>query len=344
VDASFVERIWFGRGPVARAGRTVLAPLGWLYGLGVGVRNALYDRGVLPATALALPAVSVGNMTVGGTGKTPLAAELARRLLERGARPAIVLRGYGADEPLVHQRLNPDAVVVVAADRVAGALEARQRGADVAVLDDALQHRRARRLGEVVLVSADRWTADPRRLLPAGQWREPIGALRRASLVVVTVKAASPLEVDDVVRACRGVAPGVPVAVAALVPGELRATSGPERRSLAVVRGRRVLAVAAVGDPSSFERQLAAAGADVELRRFPDHHDFSARDVAALAQAAARTDIVVCTLKDAVKLAPLWPRASAPLWYVSQAVELRAGAAEVDRLLDRLLAARPTLT
>ena len=342
--AGFVERVWFGRDPIARAGRTVLAPLGWLYGIGVGVRNTLYDRGLLQATALALPAVSVGNVTVGGTGKTPIAAELARRLLERGARPAIVLRGYGADEPLVHQRLNPAAVVVVAADRVAGALEARRRGADVVVLDDALQHRRAQRLGEVVLVSADRWTADPRRLLPAGQWREPIGALRRASLVVVTAKATGRDVVADVVRACRGVAPGVPVAVAALVPGELRATAGAERQPLATLRGRRVLAVAAVADPSSFERQLAAAGALVELRRFPDHHHFTARELAALAQAAARADIVVCTLKDAVKLAPVWPRASAPLWYVSQAVELREGEAEVDRLLDRLLAARPTLT
>jgi tetraacyldisaccharide 4'-kinase len=345
MDADLVERVWFGRDPLARAGRGALAPLAWLYGAAVGARNALYDRGLLAATELALPAVSVGNMTVGGTGKTPVAAELARRLIGRGARPAIVLRGYGADEPLVHQRLNPEAVVVVGADRVAGAEEARRRGADVAVLDDALQHRRARRLADVVLLSADRWPADPRRLLPAGQWREPLGALRRASLAVVTCKAASDAAVAAVVRACGEAAPGLPVAVALLRPGELRTlASTARRRALASLRGQRVLAVAAVGDPSSFVRQLAAAGAAVDARRFPDHHAFTSREVATLAADAARADAVVCTLKDAVKLDPRWPRAAPTLWYVSQAVELRQGEAEVDRLLDRLLAARPTPT
>ena len=344
MDAGLVERVWFGRDPLARAARAALAPLAWSYGVVIGTRNRLYDRGLLGAEPLALPALSVGNMTVGGTGKTPIAAELAARLLAAGARPAIVLRGYGADEPLVHARLNPGAIVVASPDRVRGVAEARERGADVAVLDDALQHRRARRLADVVLVSADRWVDDPRRLLPAGQWREPITALRRAALVVVTRKAASDAAVAAVSRDVRAASPGVPIAVAALVPGELRDLASGARRPIEALRGRRVLAVAAVGDPSAFARQLAAAGADVRLRRFPDHHAFTSADVERLAVDAADADDVVCTLKDAVKLDPLWPRARTTLWYVSQAVELREGAADVDRLVRRLLAARPSLT
>lgn len=344
MDDELVERIWFGRGALARAARAALTPLAWSFGAVVGARNELYDRGLLAGAPLALPAVSVGNMTVGGTGKTPIAAELASRLLAGGGRPAIVLRGYGDDEPLVHARLNPEAIVVASPDRVRGVAEARQRGADVAVLDDALQHRRARRLADVVLVSADRWREDPRRLLPAGQWREPITALGRAAMVVVTRKAASDAAVAAAARDVRAAAPTVPLAVAALVPGDLRDLASETRRPIESLRGRRVLAVAAVGDPTAFARQLGAAGAEVRLRRFPDHHAFTPADVERLVDAAAEVDDVVCTLKDAVKLDPLWPRARTGLWYVSQAVELQEGAADVDRLVRRLLAARPSLT
>src|SRR5690242_15793153 len=97
----------------------------------------LYDTGVFASHDPAIPAVSVGNVTVGGTGKTPVAAWIATELVERGARPAIVLRGYGDDEPLVHARLNPNVPVIVAADRVAGIAQARDTGATIAVLDDA---------------------------------------------------------------------------------------------------------------------------------------------------------------------------------------------------------------
>src|SRR5690348_7442624 len=130
-----------------------------------------------------LPTLSVGNVTVGGTGKTPVAAWIAAELIDRGARPAIVLRGYGDDEPLVHARLNPDVPVIVAPDRLEGIARAAASGADVAVLDDAFQHRRAQRTADIVLVSAERWTRTPR-LLPAGPWRESLRALRRTSMIL----------------------------------------------------------------------------------------------------------------------------------------------------------------
>jgi tetraacyldisaccharide 4'-kinase len=334
------ERVWYGRDAGATLARAALSPLALLFRAGVAARAAAYDA--RDGAALPAPSVSVGNLTVGGTGKTPVAAWVAARLLARGARPAIVLRGYGGDEPRVHELLNPGAVVVASGDRVAGAREAVSRGADVLVLDDAFQHRRARRDVDLVLVSADRWTGEAR-LLPAGPFREPLAALRRATAVVVTRKAAPLARAEAVAAAVGASAPGRPVAIVSLPLDALRPWGGEEpERPLAWLAGRRVLAVAAVGDPGAFFAQLAGAGAAVERAPFRDHHAFSPTEVAALALRRAGVEIVVCTLKDAVKLGPLWPRLAPPLWYVSQRVAVERGAESLDALLETLLAARRT--
>src|SRR4051812_13660343 len=122
----FVERVWFENDVLARVARAVLAPAEVLYRALVGVRGTLYDTGVLTIHQPALPTVSIGNVTVGGTGKTPVAAWIAGEWGERGARPAIVLRGYGEDEPLVHARLNSSVPVIVAPERVIGIARARE--------------------------------------------------------------------------------------------------------------------------------------------------------------------------------------------------------------------------
>lgn len=338
-ERALVERIWFGGGALPALARGALAPLSALYRGVVGARNRLYDRHVLAARAAEIPAVSVGNLSVGGTGKTPVSAWVAGELARRGGHPAVVLRGYGGDEPLVHATLNPELPVVVAPDRLAGLERARVLGADVAVLDDAFQHRRAARAADLVLVSADGWTGRVR-LLPAGPWREPLTSLRRATLAVVTRKAASPAAAARVVDVLRRAAPEVPVAVVHLAPDELRAAVGPERRPLADIRGARVHAISAIGDPAAFVRQLEAEGARVTASLFPDHHGYTAEEAAELAAVAARAELVVCTLKDAVKLAPLWPRAGVPLWYVSQRVVPEEGSARLGALLDDVLAVR----
>jgi tetraacyldisaccharide 4'-kinase len=336
-----LERLWWGTDLPSRLARAALRPAEAVYASVVATRGILYDAGVLRAHPTALPAISVGNLSVGGTGKTPLASWIAARLLERGARPAIVLRGYGSDEPLVHATLTPDVPVVVAPDRVRGVAEARVMGADVAVLDDAFQHRRARRHTDLVLVSADRWHG-PHRLLPAGPWREPLRALRRASVIVVTRKAASAGEADGVAHTLQRAAPDVPIAVAHLAPGELRAATGPDRRPLRAIARTSVFAIAAIADPHAFVRQLIGVGAHVEAALFADHHAFTPAEVLRLAVAATGRDAVVCTLKDAVKLAPHWPRQAPPLWYVSQHVVIERGADALDARLEALLAARPS--
>jgi tetraacyldisaccharide 4'-kinase len=330
--------LWFGTDATARLGRVALTPLAWLYRGATTARNALFDMGLLPAHATAIPAISVGNLTVGGTGKTPFAAYLVSELLTRGARPCIVLRGYGGDEEQVHRILTPGLRVVVGADRVRAIAEAASQGCDVAVLDDAFQHRHAARVVDMVLVSADvPWSE---RLLPAGPLRESPRALRRASLLVITCKAASPGRGEELAqRLTRGATP--PVAVALLRPHALVPVgrSG-EAHSLDALRDRRVLVVAGVGDPKAFVHQLEAVGAHPIPMLFPDHHRYSAADVMGLTARAAGADLVVCTLKDAVKLEALWPDNGPALHYVSQRVELMSGAGHVQAALDRVLAAR----
>jgi tetraacyldisaccharide 4'-kinase len=338
-----VQHVWGGADPLSVSVRLLLAPLSAAFGAVVAIRNRRFDRGegVLPT---AVPALSVGNLTVGGTGKTPVASWCVRALAAAGARPGVVLRGYGDDEWRVHGVLTPGVPVVRNADRVAGAHEAQAAGADCVVLDDAFQHRRAARVVDLVLVSADAWTGACR-LLPAGPFREPLAALRRASVVVITRKVASDARVAAVRCAISAAAPSVPIAELGLEAdglrsaGELGAVGG-SARPLTALAGRRVLAVSAIGDPAAFEARLRATGAQVEPRRWPDHHAFTAAECAALASAAGPDTEVVCTLKDAVKLAPHWPRAAVPLWYVSQSIVVRAGASALDGAVGQVLAAR----
>jgi tetraacyldisaccharide 4'-kinase len=341
-DVRAIERLWWGDGPGARAGRAALFPLELLYGGAVAARGALYDAGMLPSHTPALPAISVGNITVGGTGKTPVAAWLAAQLVELGAHPALVLRGYGADEPLVHERLNPTVPVVVSPDRLAGIARAADAGADVAVLDDAFQHRRARRTADIVLVSAERW-GRARRLLPAGPWREPVRALGRASLLLVTRKAATPAAaaavLDDLTRAAPGVARGlVHLSLAELhQAGE---STGEDTLPVQALDGAHVFAISAIGNPAAFVHQLEERGALVRACSLADHHPFSPETAARLATARRPGELAVCTLKDAVKLATVWPRDAAPLWYVSQRLTVEHGDEAIGSLLANVLAAR----
>ena len=342
-DARLIERLWFSDDAWARTARLALAPFEGIYGSVVRARGWLYDAGILRARATVIPAISVGNLSVGGTGKTPVAAWIAAELTARGARPAIVLRGYGEDEPLVHRVINPAVPVIVAADRVAGAASARAAGADIAVLDDAFQHRRARRAADIVLLSADRWTAAPH-LLPAGPYREPMKSLRRASLVVITRKAedvsASEMAAAEAMRA----APGVPQAWVRLAPLALVAMDESARQPMDVIAGREVRVLAAIGDPGAFVRQLEQLGARVTATIYPDHHHFSDDEIASFARSVTSGALAVCTLKDAVKVRGRWPREAPTLWYVSQHVIVERGRDRVEQALGTVLDSRAPLS
>src|SRR5207244_10334906 len=216
VSATRVAHWLWGASAAARVARVPLIPLAGAYWALMKLRAA---RARADAVRLPLPTIAVGNLSVGGTGKTPLAAWIADYCVARGRTPGILLRGYGGDEPLVHRRLVPQAVVIANADRVAGAVAARAQGAGVLVLDDAYQLLGVERDLNIAVVSAESAAASPWPL-PAGPWREGRDALGRADLIVVTRRCASSdaarALADRLGRRSAGGPPGPPVCTARL--------------------------------------------------------------------------------------------------------------------------------
>lgn len=336
-----IERIWFGGDGAARAARAALIPVERVFAGVSGLRTLLYDAGWVKARSTSIPVVSVGNINVGGSGKTPIAAWIARWLCDHGGNPAIVMRGYGEDEPLVHRTVNPDIQVVTGADRASAVEDAAGRGADIAVLDDGFQHRQLDRDVDIVVISADQWT-DELRLLPAGPWREPLTAVRRADLVIVTRKAATEADVDRVNEAISRIAPRIPRMSVRLAPDELVQVGGPERVHLFAIAAEHVTVVAAIGDPTAFFRQIEARASGIHPMAFRDHHQFTSSDVSRIVHESKGSARVIGTLKDAVKLRELWPREAPGLWYVSQRVEVERGVGGLEQLLESALRARST--
>ena len=292
-----LRRWWAGEGgPGAETILAALSPLSWAYGAAVAARNARYEASGGQAVD-GLAVLSVGNLAVGGTGKTPLAAWVAREALALGRRPAVLTRGY-ADEVALHRGWNPEVAVVPDPDRVAGARRARGRGADVAVLDDGFQHRRLRRALDVVLLAAEDGLGG--RLLPSGPFRETPDALSRAHAVVVTRRLASPEAAEALAAEVSRRWPEPALAIVRLAPaGWLTLTGRPAEPP----RGP-VLAACAVARPDAFAVDVrTACGGAVELLNFPDHHEYSAADARRLERRAGRRPLVI-TEKDAAGLRP----------------------------------------
>jgi tetraacyldisaccharide 4'-kinase len=301
-----IRWLWTSRRPDARLARAGLLPLSALWRAWMGVRWAVYRRGWLPRHELPLPSVAVGNLTVGGSGKTPLAIWIARFYAERGITPGILLRGYrGGDEALVHAHAVPDAHVIADPNRLDGAERALARGAKVLVLDDAFQRLDLRPDLNLAVVSAET-TRAVRWPLPAGPWREPWGALARADALVITRKRASREAAE---RLAATLAPRVagPVAIAHLGLARFEGLLSAERMAPEALAGRRVVAASAIADPEAFVSQTKATGAAVQVATWKDHHGYRQEDIAWLAHAARRADHVVITEKDAVKLRDQWP-------------------------------------
>lgn len=283
-------------GAAGRMVRALLAPAGLPFRLAVAARNARYDR--RPPPPARIPVVSVGNLTVGGTGKTPVVRWLAEWFREAGMRTAVVVRGYGADEVSLYRRWFGDDAVFVGRDRAALVAAAVRQGHQLAVLDDGFQHRRLHRTLDLLLVAAeDPW---PVRMLPGGPYREPLASARRATHLLVTRRTGSREAVAAWRERLRCAAPGVPDQVVELHMGGWRDLEG----APAEAPEGDVLAVSSIARPRTFLAGLETLlpGVRIELAAFADHHAYTARDVAALLdRRGGRT--VVCTAKDAVKLA-----------------------------------------
>lgn len=334
-----IRWLWTSRRLDARAARAALVPVSLLWKGAMSLRALAFRRGWLASHPLGLPSVAVGNLTVGGSGKTPIAGWIARHYVSRGLVPGILLRGYGGDEARLHAEEVPEAVVVADPDRLAGAERALGGGAQVLVLDDAYQRLDVQRDLNLAVVSAETSRA-VRWALPAGPWREGLGALDRADALVVTRKRADAATAFALARA---LAPRVrgPVAVVHLgVPAYRGLLSGREV-SAAALEGRRVVVAAAIADPDAFVAQVKATGAQVQVATWKDHHDFRDEDLAWLAHAARRAEHLVVTGKDAVKLRDRWP-ASVPEPLVA-ALELtwEEGRDELVAALDAVVADPP---
>jgi len=292
-----VARRWWG-GDLGVAGVAlswVTAPLEWAYAAEVRRRDRRFrETGGTRVEGLAV--VSVGNLVVGGTGKTPVAAWMTRVLTEAGARCALLSRGYGEDELRLHRRWNPRVAVEADPDRVAAARRARAQGAEVAVLDDGFQHRRMARDVDVVLLAAE--DPFPGRLLPRGPYREPADAVDRADVVIVTRRTASPDLASALATTVSRRNPATTVAVLGLLPGPWLTLGG----SPTDAPEGPILLVAGIARPEAFRSQVANATAtDPQLVAFPDHHVFTAADARVLRREAGDRTLVV-TEKDAVKL------------------------------------------
>ncbi len=296
-----VLAMWRGEATAAtRIAGALAAPVSALFSIGVRVRSTLYDRGVLRGEEPPIPVVSVGNLAVGGTGKTPVAGWLAGELLRSGKRAALVTRGYGEDEVLLHRRWNPEVPVIRARRRIEGVRTAATQGAEVAIVDDGFQHRALARNLDLVLLSPVHGARA--RLLPRGPFREPVRALRRADRVLVTVKGAKEEAAAEELERFLGRVPGMPpVARLSLRAGEWTGLGGEPLPP----PGGTPLVVTSIAEPESFASLVAErCGGTGGHLAFPDHHPYSEADAARIV-AAARGRWVATTEKDAVKLLPL---------------------------------------
>lgn len=331
-----LETYYFGvisgkeKGLVAACLRLKLLVLSWLYLVAVVIRNVLYERGMFPRTKLPATVVSLGNITAGGTGKTPAVIKIAREWQEKGKKVAVLSRGYGrkrrgktsarvrlvsdgqrtllspteaGDEPYLLAGRLPGIPIVVGNSRVECGYFALGLGVEVLILDDGFQHRALERDEEVVVIDATRPFGFDH-LLPRGLLREPLTSLRRANTFLITrVDQASDL--SQTRQRIEQLNSGARLLFSVHRPVALMDAATSEKRELSALLGTKVVSLCSIGNPDAFERTLLDQGAViVHTRRFPDHHLYSDQDLCEIGRSAVEegADFIVTTEKDAVRL------------------------------------------
>ena len=315
------------------------------YACAVAVRNRLYDAGRAAVHQAEVPVVSIGNLTVGGTGKTPMVEWAARRLDAQGVRVAIVSRGYGADAGVPNDEAMelalalPNVPHVQDRDRVAGARQAvKQFDSQLLLLDDGFQHRRLDRNFDIVLIDA---TAPfgYEHLLPRGLLRESSRGLCRADSVILTrsdlVDQKQRKKIEQRVRA---LAPRATWCETRVRAAHLLNSDG-QCEGIAAVAGKRAAAFCGIGNPLAFQETLRSLGVDVVAwHAFPDHCAYQPGDLESLAQEAAANgaEVVLCTRKDLVKV-QMTNLANLPLRAVAIGLDFLSGETELEAALARLV-------
>ena len=347
---------------------SALLPLAWLYGGVMALRNAAFDLGLFASTDVGIPVISVGNISAGGTGKTPLVEHLARTLEQQGYRVGILSRGYGrettgfrwvrngtqvdtdasrcGDEPVQIAQNISGAYVAVDEERVSGAQTMiAEAGIEVLLLDDAFQHRWiARTIDIVVMTASDVIEGD--QLLPAGRLREPLSALGRARALIVTGCADD--DIADRVREQLRSQADLDVFLTYPSITELREFATGKRADLKGLAGKRMLAMSGIGNPRSFRETLGRSGLRVAAEQvFADHHVLTAGEVSDLRLVCRQEacEAIVMTQKDAMRMRShpvMKALADVPVYYAPMAMEWIGGAGAFERIITAAVAGKET--
>jgi tetraacyldisaccharide 4'-kinase len=327
----FLRRLlWLARGP---------------YSVGVWYRNRGYDHGKREIFRVPVPVISVGNLSVGGTGKTPCVEWIARFFREREVQVALLSRGYGSesgrnDEAMLLEENLPDVPHLQGRDRVELAKTAiEELESELLILDDGFQHRRLHRDLNLVLLDASE-PASCHYLFPRGTLREPFTGLRRADAILLThVDRATPEQIEALQQIISQFQPSSPVYRTCHEPLELHGCDG-ATESLESLRGRPVGAFCGIGNPESLRRTLEQLGAEIrDFRSYPDHHPYTREDVEALnrwAETLPPEALVLTTQKDWVKLR-LPDLAQRPLWSVRIGLCFLDGQEQFEEQLSQVL-------
>ena len=340
-----------------------LWPLSIPYQAAINTRNRLYDIGILKSLKVNAPVISVGNLSVGGTGKTPFVIHLLERLKElkgkRKLRSGVVSRGYKAgtggtmlvsdgrrqfedvriagDEPVLISESVSGVVVVVDRNRHRGAeFAVREQRVNLVVLDDGFQHRRLYRDLDIVLLDA----ADPlgnRRVLPAGYLREPVSGLQRADLIILSKAKGTDDELAERALKLQNLLKK-PVAVTRLAPVFWRRINQTEILAPEEIAGKKTIAFAGIARPESFFDTVRTLGADlIRCIPLPDHCNYSKRylDYVSGQFVRNKAEWLVTTTKDALKLPPILR--FLPLYYLDFKLEAVSGEEILDEMLLPLL-------
>jgi tetraacyldisaccharide 4'-kinase len=331
--------------PASRCLRGGLLVLSRGYRGVLAAKKSLYASGFISAARLKVPVISVGNLTWGGTGKTPFVIEICGRIGALGLKPAVLLRGYGADESRQLAAALPGVPIGVGADRAASARSILDREAvDVFILDDAFQHWALARDWDVVLVNATAPFGNGF-LIPRGELREPPSELKRAQAVVLThADRIPPAELEALREKIGALAPQAVLAEAVHRPDSLwrpKVSVEGEKLSVNALLGKSVVAVSGIAGPGSFAKTLKGLGADIKQTfEYGDHHPFTAEEIRAVRVWADENEsVVVTTEKDFFRCRELFLREADP-WVLKIRLQLVKGGEQIMKGLETLFGMR----
>ncbi|MBN1796775.1 MAG: tetraacyldisaccharide 4'-kinase [Sedimentisphaerales bacterium] len=315
------------------------------YSAAIRLRNFFYDKHVLKSHRVNITVISIGNLTAGGTGKTPVVAWLTKQLCGK-YKCAILTRGYkstanGSDEVNTLAQISPEVPVIINPDRLKGAKEAMSlHGADVLIMDDGFQHRRLARDIDILSIDAT-CPFGYGKILPAGFLREPVGSVKRAHSVIITrCDQVNQSEIDRIENELLSINPKLTIVQAIHKPQCIITSQGDELK-LEQLKGQKVFTFCGIGNPAAFFRTVKSLGAKLADRRiFDDHYNYKKEDIEKILAGAekANVELVLTTEKDFIKIKPEWRKSSKiKIAYLAIEIELIKDGKKITELIEKAL-------